>query len=189
MLWQVTPVRKCQQGESSLLSGFFILLLEAHDVQGVQWINDGCSKSSKFIRTLPWLRLHCANSLKWLDDTWYMNYSSNPEGEVITLGESRLIAWFPWNALHMLLHECSLDLHNLSKHDINWTGWSINGLSFLLVTLSGSEIHLKLIKTPCIFLIWTPGMQHSSLHLVSPVFHNWVLHFSVGGFMLRFELW
>jgi hypothetical protein len=38
------------------------------------------------------LRLHCANSLKWLDDTWYMNYSSNPEGGVITLGESRLIA-------------------------------------------------------------------------------------------------
>lgn len=92
MLWQVTPVRKCQQGESSLLSGFFILLLEAHDVQGVQWINDGCSKSSKFIRTPPWLRLHCANSLKWLDDTWYMNYSSNPEGGVITLRESRLIA-------------------------------------------------------------------------------------------------
>jgi hypothetical protein len=23
------------------------------------------------------LRLHCANSLKWLDDTWYTNYSSN----------------------------------------------------------------------------------------------------------------
>jgi hypothetical protein len=36
------------------------------------------------------LRLHCAKSM--ISITWYMNYSSNPEGGVITLGESRLIA-------------------------------------------------------------------------------------------------
>lgn len=44
-------------GTSNLLSGFLILSLETHNVECVQGIYDGCTKSAKLIVTSFWLRL------------------------------------------------------------------------------------------------------------------------------------
>lgn len=67
---------------SNLLSSFLILSLQTHDVECVQGIYDGCTKSAKLIITSFWLRLrkHKLPQLASREGTFPESLPQNREG-------------------------------------------------------------------------------------------------------------